>query len=1175
MTTSTSTTTGSSGRSAACAGARRETLSRGPADGGAPPQARWPGGPAAALAGRDLAGRDLAAARAPRSWLAPPPVEAYVLHAPDSAALAATASRIADLAPSLSDAELHDLACQLGRDGCAPGGVRLGIVASGQQQLAVLARQGARLVPALKPGELVTRPGIFASSSARGRVVLLFPGLAIGQDSAGESAACTPPPLFGLTDPQAVQPAILHASLSGLRWLDRLGVTAAAAVGHSLGEITGLVWAGCLPETEATRLVAQRSAVITASGARQTAMLSVAADAATSRALCAGTDLVIAAYNGPGLHVLAGSVTGVREATRRAEQQGIRALVLDVSHAFHSPAMAGCAAPLRSVLADVRFGPPRRRLVSTVIGRELSAADDIPALLCAALTSPVRFTDALAAAAAEADLLCETGPGHALAALAAAGCKVPAVSLEARTGDDRGPAHAAAALFAAGAVHTLEPMLAGRSAQPVDIWQERIVLSAAGPQAAADAADREPAPAGVNGTAPLGLANGVATRDETTATALAVGTRPANGPASTDETAPTGRKNAAATTEPVTANSAGTAEPVIANGAGSGNGAGTADGAGTGVPITANGAGSASGTAVPWQPTGLAPRAPDAHAGAPAADVIPIGNGAARAIRSAGTTRPPAGQPDRTESPRPALRGRFLEQIRRHRPGAELIADSRISLDSDPYLADYLIDGLPVLPAAMALEAMAQAGAALAGRPVLHARQVSFAGPIVIRPGTVIRVCAKREGKRVTTVLRGRHDGQWTDHCRAVFPARAAEAPPGQPSASAAGRPAGSRPGWRTAQTVTAILDSADLYGPVCFQAGRFRRVAFLPELTSRRCRALIRGGDDQPWFGAGLADASLQLGSPGLNDATVHVLQACFPYRRVLPAGCDAVTVSGRQVQGAVEVTAMQRSATRAASRRPVLAPVQDPEITAVNPVPPHRAVPSGPHAPEEYVWDVAAVDSTGQAVITWTGLRLRDAGPVPGHPALPPALLGVYLERGATALGLDPALRINVRCEPPPLGPAAAGSSWSPTVAASRRPGWVSARSCGQLDELSLRLRAASPAACAWQTADLQQDAPELERDIEDPEFASLRERLRDTLAEPTPTVHARIRTAIECLSKAGRPVGCELVVDGCYDDGWALLHAGDAFIACTSVRVIGVSSPVAVSIMTGTGAHAAGAA
>jgi malonyl CoA-acyl carrier protein transacylase len=959
-----------------------------------------------------------------------------VLRAADGSSLARIAGRIADLAPSLSDAELRDLACQLGREASAPGGLRLGVVAGDQNQLATQIRQAARLVSALKPGQLAARPGIFAGNQVRGRVVLLFPGLAIGQDSIGHDSighdsighdstghgatshsatshsatghdggqhASTPPPLFGLTDPEAVEPAILHASLSGLRWLDRLGVTADAAVGHSLGEISGLVWAGALAETEATRLVAQRAAVISASGARQTAMVSVAADAAASKALCAGTDLVIAAYNGPGWHVLAGSVAGVREVTRRAGRQGIRAVVLDVSHAFHSPAMGGCAAPLRCVLSDIRFGPLQRRLVSTVTGREITRAEDIAELLCSALTSPVRFTDALAAAAADADLLCETGPGHALAALAASGCDMPAVSLEARTADDRGAAHAAAALFAAGAVDSLEPVLAGRTAQPVDIWQERIVIPA-------------PAAAGVPAE-----------------------TRASDAPGVSTETS--------------------------------------------------------------------------------AADVIPISNR--------------AGQPDAAGPALPYWRGRFLQEIRAHRPGSELIADSTVGPDTDPYLADYRIDGEAALPAVIGLEAMAQAAAALAGRPMLQARQVSFGPPAVIRPGTVIRVCAKREGKRVSTVLRSRDNGQWADRCRAVFQARGAEADgaPGQPVTAGGGA-------WPAAEPATAILDSADLYGAVCFQTGRFRRVAFLPELTSRRCRALIRGGDDQPWFSGStaLAGAPLLLGSPGLNDATLHVLQASFPHRRVLPAGCDAVTVSGRQVRGAVEVRAMQRSA-------------------------------SGPHGPGECVWDVAAVDAAGQPVVTWTGLRLRDAGPVPGNPALPPALLGAYLERGATALGLDPALRITVRCEQPPRGPAAAGS------AAARRPGWVSARSRGQLDELSLRLRGASPAACAWETADLDSDAPG--PDAADPEFAALRQRLAGSLAEPAPTLHARIRTAIECLSEAGRPVGCELVVDGCYDNGWALLHAGDALIACTTVRVIGVSWPVAVSIMTGTGLHAAGAA
>ena len=60
--------------------------------------------------------------------------------------------------------------------------------------------------------------------------------------------------------------------------------------------------------------------------------------------------------------------------------------------------------------------------------------------------------------------------------------------------------------------------------------------------------------------------------------------------------------------------------------------------------------------------------------------------------------------------------GRFLETVRVHCPRVELVAEARVSTRTDPYLADYLLDGRTVLPPAIGLEAMAQAAAALAGR---------------------------------------------------------------------------------------------------------------------------------------------------------------------------------------------------------------------------------------------------------------------------------------------------------------------------------------------------------------------------------------------------------------------------------------------------------------------------
>ena len=225
-----------------------------------------------------------------------------------------------------------------------------------------------------------------------------------------------------------------------------------------------------------------------------------------------------------------------------------------------------------------------------------------------------------------------------------------------------------------------------------------------------------------------------------------------------------------------------------------------------------------------------------------------------------------------------APRGRFLETIRVLYPGTELVAETRLTLASDPYLADHRIDGLPVLPLAMAMEAMAQAACALTGQPQLHLTNVSMPAPVVLpadsgRGEAVVRVCALRRGETVETVLRCGETGFGVDHARATF--HSAAGLPADPGASglapdSAGRePRHVRGGAQGAGQdgpPGGIVDGTDLYGPVYFQTGRFRRVAFLPEVTSRSCRALVRGGDDQPWFGAvaGPVERPAHPGQPG-----------------------------------------------------------------------------------------------------------------------------------------------------------------------------------------------------------------------------------------------------------------------------------------------------------------------
>jgi enediyne polyketide synthase len=1488
----------------------------------------------------------------------------YLLHAADRARLDAALARLAEVAGWLSDAELTDLACQLGRDARTQHPVRVAIVARHQEELARLAGQARVLLPGLSGGLVTARPGIFAADGADGRITLLL------SDETGAGADGSRPAAAG--DPSA---DAIGRQLATLRWLDSLEVSATAAVGHGLGEIAGLAWAGVLSQADVTEVAALRAEFL----------------------------------SGPSVRILA---PAGRHASGRSADLPQTSQTLEL---------------LRTALAQFRFGPPRRRLISTVTGREIASAAEVIDLLCSGFSGQHQLASAIAAGAEGATLLAETGPGQLLAATAARVCRVPSVSLD---GSDAGAASqaaaapgsipdaggrtwAGAALFAAGAISELAPLFAGHQSRPLDLWRDQVFITspcqAAGPPPAAEA---DPAPAtrrparlhqasrGRHGDRPVARPHAAAVPAATTTaevTEMAAGSAPARRAGTP--------RGAAADRDAVTATGPASTGPASSGRAGAGAAAGGAPagtqpgGTGTagwlsagqpdalagvstwarcfteqegpavapdsvrddqpwrllvadGFPLREDVAGifgsdpaaartlavigdpagpGAAQTAlhaardalstrrlvvlttgpgltgffatlhaeqpglgvtvlrIPATPDGL--RAARCYARAepgefreliiaadgtarppvlaalavPGGDDFPLGGGdvvlvsrasggaalalaqvlacsgaavaivgqagperdtavvagleelrlagarityevvdathpadmvmavqrierrfgpvtaiahaappgppvpvaalderilrehltaaqgalrdllspvAARRLRliltagsvagryglprqallglastglarqaaavageitgclalhvdlpgwagtglgeepglaasmaESGTAAITVGEASRlllkllTTSGRPAAvavhgraggpaawlpgagaadpvpaeaagNGRFLRGIRVHHPGIELVSDTTLSMAEDPYLADYRVDGLPVLPPPMALEALAQAASALAGRPLRQARAVTMTAPVVLSGDSgeaLIRVCALAEGAKITAVLRSADSGMQVDHVRAEFPCGPAGS---EPAAAAAGTMAGGpalAPAIAGPAGETAIVDGAELYGPVCFQSGRFRRIAILPEITARSCRALARGAEDQTWFPAGPAGASpagagpagaaggLLLGSPGLNDAALQVLQACTPHRRVWLSSCEAVTFSGRVTDGPVTVQAV---ATGSGPARP--APVSAPPAgrgsaaaSPAGPVPP-GAVPAPAPSPDQAAraaatlsWTVLALDSAGQPLATWQGVRLREAGLMPRNSAWPPALLSVYLERGAAGVGLDPALRVAVSCRAPATAArpdaadvagvadaAAAGrapgaqpgtgqqTGSGPAAAAvpAPRPGTVPgtaaapaaglphpaladvprqtgdpeagavAAGTGQLAGYTLTASGARFAACGWAVAD-----PRRPVWPSGTELAATFSRLCSHLTEPPVASAARLQAVAACLAMAAAPAGAAVTFRRVTADGWAVLEAAGTEVACTVVQVSGITLPVAIALLT----------
>ncbi|MFF2614510.1 SDR family NAD(P)-dependent oxidoreductase [Kitasatospora sp. NPDC058046] len=356
--------------------------------------------------------------------------ELLLLDGADPAALRAELGPLLDLVPRLAQAELADLAGTLAeRLSGAP--VRAAVVATSPDDAARALERLAALLDSGAREAFSAAEGVFLGRARTApRIVYLFPGQGSGHGAVGaiRRRFATAEEVFGAAGPPAgadqvatevAQPRIVTGSLAALRVLDGLGIRAGAAVGHSLGELTALHWAGAMSEEQLVRLATVRGRVMARASLGGGAMAGLAATPERTARLSDGSDVVVAGYNGPRQTVVSGPAEAVDEVCRRAAAEGVTATRLRVSHAFHSPLVEPAAAAMAAELAGFELRPPVRPVASTVTGRLLDPTADLRELLRAQVLLPVRFHEAAEAAAADADLVVEVGPGRVLSGLLA------------------------------------------------------------------------------------------------------------------------------------------------------------------------------------------------------------------------------------------------------------------------------------------------------------------------------------------------------------------------------------------------------------------------------------------------------------------------------------------------------------------------------------------------------------------------------------------------------------------------------------------------------------------------------------------------------------------------------------------------------------------------------------
>lgn len=204
-----------------------------------------------------------------------------------------------------------------------------------------------------------------------------------------------------LKSTENTQPALFVTSMMVMELLIAEGIPCDMVAGHSLGEYSAICAAGGFSFEDGLRLVRKRGELMATAGTRSpgkmAAVIGVEDDAI--KELCAEASkkgiVIPANFNCPGQVVVSGSVEGVNALVEICEAKSIKAVVLPVSGAFHSPLMDFAVEGLTEAIAKVNFSDLKYPLIANVTAEPVTDALLLPDLLVRQITSPVRWGESM------------------------------------------------------------------------------------------------------------------------------------------------------------------------------------------------------------------------------------------------------------------------------------------------------------------------------------------------------------------------------------------------------------------------------------------------------------------------------------------------------------------------------------------------------------------------------------------------------------------------------------------------------------------------------------------------------------------------------------------------------------------------------------------------------------
>lgn len=196
------------------------------------------------------------------------------------------------------------------------------------------------------------------------------------------------------------------------------GITPAAIIGHSVGEVAAAYAAGCLSLEDAARISFHRSQCQqTVAGEGTMLAVGLPPDTAASLVALYPGRVSVASINSPSSVALAGDAEALQEISDTLKDDDVFNRLLRVEVAYHSHQMDPLETDLKERLADLSPKPPIIPLVSTVTGERVTTALHDADYWWRNVRQPVRFQDAAATALGDGfELFVEVGPHPVLSA---------------------------------------------------------------------------------------------------------------------------------------------------------------------------------------------------------------------------------------------------------------------------------------------------------------------------------------------------------------------------------------------------------------------------------------------------------------------------------------------------------------------------------------------------------------------------------------------------------------------------------------------------------------------------------------------------------------------------------------------------------------------------------------